>query len=528
MFHRQSCQPKLTAHSQTKVLPLQGARSAVIAVEGKADDVLRKLTRNSCERVGDLGGLTMLTRPVMTLLSGIVVIAVLRAVPAVGAVKLPAVIGDNMVLQQQQLVPIWGWDDPDMMVTVEMGEVKETAQADKDGKWMVMLPAMSAGGPHLVTIVGSNTISLKNVCVGEVWLCGGQSNMEWTVHDSKGANEEIAAAHHPRIRHIKIPHTTAEKPQSDVKSSGWQICTPESAGKFTAVGYYFARHLQRELKVPVGLIGSNWGGTPIEPWIPANGFTKVPALSEFADNIDKYPVRRGKAIYHKSPLALYNGMINPLTPYALKGVLWYQGESNLGDGMLYHEKMKALIIGWRTAWNRADMPFYFVQLAPYRYKGDPLALPGIWEAQTATLSMQHTGMAVTVDLSDIRPKNKQDVGKRLALWPLAKNYGRTDLVYSGPLYKSMQVENNKVRITFDHVGGGLISRDGKPLSYFAVAGKDQKFATASADIDDDTIVVGADSVSEPVAVRFAWDQEATPNLSNKAGLPASPFRTDEW
>jgi sialate O-acetylesterase len=284
--------------------------------------------------------------------------------------------------------------------------------------------------------------------------------------------------------------------------------------------------------VPIGLIGSNWGGTRIEPWTPPVGFQMVPALKDIADNLSQFPSKNpdGK-VNHQSPLALYNGMIHPLLPYAVRGAIWYQGESNNGEGMLYHEKMKALIQGWRKVWNNESMPFYFVQLAPFRYGGDPTRLPGIWEAQTATLSVPHTGMAVTVDISnvaDIHPRNKQDVGKRLALWALAKDYGKEGIVYSGPLYKSMKVEGNKIRLGFDHVGGGLVSRDGKPLSCFTIAGEDKNLVEAKAEIDGDAVVVSADAVAQPVAVRFGWHQEAEPNLSNKDGLPASPFRTDNW
>jgi sialate O-acetylesterase len=225
-------------------------------------------------------------------------------------------------------------------------------------------------------------------------------------------------------------------------------------------------------------------------------------------------------------------MVHPLVPFGIRGAIWYQGESNRGEDMLYFEKMKALINGWRSVWAQGDFPFYFVQLAPFRYQGDVLALPRIWEAQTAALSIPNTGMAVTVDtvdnIADIHPINKQDVGKRLALWALAKVYGRKGLVYSGPLYKSMAIEGNKVRVSFDHVGGGLVSRDGKPLTHFEIAGADKKFVKAKAEIDGNTVVVSADAVAAPVAVRFGWHQEAQPNLSNKEGLPASPFRSDRW
>ena len=333
--------------------------------------------------------------------------------------------------------------------------------------------------------------------------------------------------------HIKIPHTPAATPQKDVTSSGWQPATPQYVAEFTGVGYFFARHLHKELKgIPIGIIGCNWGGTRIEPWTPPVGFKSVAELQEITDKLSEYPSKRGNGINHQSPLALYNGMVAPLVPYGIKGAIWYQGESNNGEGMLYHHKMRALINGWRSLWSNDKLPFYFVQLAPFRYgRRDPQHLPGIWEAQTATLKVPHTGMAVTVDISNIRnihPTNKQDVGLRLALWALAKDYGRDDLVYSGPLYKSMSVEGGKITLTFDHVGGGLTSRDQKELNSFTVAGKDKKFVPAKAVIKGDKVVVWADSVVEPVAVRFGWLDTAEPNLSNKAGLPASPFRTDDW
>jgi sialate O-acetylesterase len=459
------------------------------------------------------------------------VAVLLFAATARAEIKLPAIIGEHMVLQRDREIPIWGWDSPGTDVRVTLGEAKASAKADSDGKWIAKLPAQPAGGPHTLSVEGTNRVELKDILVGEVWLCSGQSNMEWSVAQSNNPQDEIKAADHPRIRHIKIPHTPADQPQDDVKSDGWKVCSPETAANFTAVGYFFGRELQSKLDVPIGLIGSNWGGTRIEPWTTPEGFKAVPALKDIADNLDKFPQKNEQgAINHQTPLALYNGMIAPLVPYSIRGAIWYQGESNNGEGMLYHEKMKALIAGWRQLWNDPEMPFYFVQLAPFRYGGDPTSLAGIWEAQLKTLSVPNTGMAVTVDISDVQdihPRNKQDVGKRLALWAQANTYGQDDLVYSGPLFKSMSIEGNKARIQFDHVGGGLVSRDGKPLTHFQAAGKDQKFVDAKAEIEGDEVVVQADGVDKPVAVRFAWHQEAEPNLSNKAGLPASPFRTGE-
>ena len=472
----------------------------------------------------------MKTRPWIASWLAILLFLVTGSVSA--AVKLPSVFGDNMVLQRNQPVPIWGWDDPGTQVTITLGDTKVVATADDNGKWMVRLPAMEAGGPYAMTVKGTDVVIVKNILLGEVWLCSGQSNMEWPVARCNHAQQEIAAADYPQIRHIKIPHRPAATPQDDVPSGGWQVCKPETVGSFTAVGYFFGRYLHQKLGVPIGLIGSNWGGTRIEPWTPPEGFKAVPALKQIAEHLDQYPSKRNNGtINHQSPLALYNGMIAPLVPYGLRGAIWYQGEANNGEGMLYHEKMKALIAGWRRVWNCPDMPFYYVQLAPFRYPGEPTRLPGIWEAQLATLCVPNTGMAVTVDIGnvkDIHPRNKQDVGKRLALWALAKAYGKRGLVYSGPLYKSMKVEGDKIRICFDHVGSGLASRDGKPLRWFTIAGPDKKFVEAQAEIDGDTVVVHADSVPKPVAVRFGWHQEAEPNLSNKEGLPASPFRTDDW
>ena len=465
-------------------------------------------------------------------LSSFAAAAVFLAVSSTdAAVRLPAVVGDHMVLQRDEPIRLWGWDDKGTEVTVTLGEAKATAKAGDDGKWSVELPAMKAGGPHTISVKGSSEVEVKDVLVGEVWLASGQSNMEWAVSQSNDAQKEIAAADHPRIRHIKVQHVPADKPREDVVSNGWQVASPSTVAGFTAVGYYFARELQAELDVPVGIIGSNWGGTRIEPWTPPEGFKQVEALKDIAGKLDSFPSKNEKGeVNHQSPLALYNGMIAPLVPYGIRGAIWYQGESNNGEGMLYHEKMKALIAGWRTLWDDEELPFLFVQLAPYKY-GRPENLPGIWEAQLKTLSVPHTGMAVTVDIGDVKdihPRNKQDVGKRLALWALATVYGKTDLVYSGPLYKEVEFEGSRARVSFDHVGGGLVSRDGKPLTHFQISGEDGKWVDAKAEIDGETVVVSAAGVENPKAVRFAWHEEAEPNLSNKEGLPASPFRTGNW
>ena len=445
-----------------------------------------------------------------------------------------------MVLQRETQCPIWGWADPNEPVSVTFAGQKHSTRADEAGRWMVRLrPMKASSNPQALTIRGKNTLTLDGILVGEVWLCSGQSNMEWGVAQSDNAEQEIASANYPRIRHIKIPHRPSDKPENNVPSDGWKAATPQNVPGFTAVGYYFARKLEKELDCPIGLIGSNWGGTRIEPWIPPVGFQQVPALKEIADRLDTYPartlqkdprnpLRNALAVNHQTPLALYNGMIHPLVPFAIRGALWYQGESNNGEGMLYLEKMRALIQGWRTVWNKPDMPFYFVQLAPFRYGGDPTNLAGIWDAQRRALAIPHTGMAVTTDIgniTDIHPRNKQEVGRRLALWSLAKTYRKPVRVYSGPLFRDAKVEGNRIRVRFDQPGGGLVSRDGKPLTHFSIAGEDGRFVPADAVIEGNTVVVTSPQVTRPTQVRFAWHQEAEPNLANKEGLPASPFRS---
>ncbi len=447
--------------------------------------------------------------------------------------SVPAIFTSSMVIQRDQPIAVWGEDEPGTDVSVSVAGRVAGAKAGSDAKWRVTLPAVAAGGPHVMTVRGTSTLRFEDVLIGEVWLCSGQSNMEWTVRASKSPEMEVASGNHPQIRHIKLGHRPAEKPASDVPATGpWQVASPETVGDFTAVGYFFARYLQKQLGVPIGLIGSNWGGTRIEPWTTPDGFRSVPALEETAKNLDQYPEKNEQGnINHQSPLGLYNGMIHPLVPYGIRGVIWYQGESNNGEGMLYCETMKALIHGWRKLWENEHLPFYYVQLAPFRYGGDPARLAGIWEAQSAALSVPNTGMAVTVDIADvadIHPKNKQDVGRRLALWALAKTYGLPGSVYSGPVYHSMRIEDGRVRLFFESLGGGLVARDGNALTHFSIAGVDREFKAAAAVIDGDTVVVSSPEVPHPVAVRLGWHQEAEPNLSNAAGLPASPFRTDRW
>jgi len=449
---------------------------------------------------------------------------------ALAELRLPSVIGSNMVLQRDKPIPVWGWAAAGDEVTITLGAGGKKIKAGEDGRWAVKLDALPAGGPHELKVTAAGKeIVLSNVLVGEVWLCSGQSNMEWSVRASNNPREEIGNAKHSKIRLFHIPKRPATTPQDDVKAS-WRECTPESVVNFSAVGYYFGRHLHGELDVPIGLIGSAWGGTRIEPWTPDAGFEAVEAVRNIGEGA-RTQVAQGRQLNQGSPTGLYNGMIAPIIPFSLRGAIWYQGESNNGEGMLYHEKMKALIAGWRKVFDNPQLAFHFVQLAPFRYGNGEKTLPYIWEAQAATLAVPGTGMAVITDIGnvrDIHPRNKQGVGKRLALWAMAKNYGKSDLVYSGPLYKSMSIEDKGIRIAFAHAGGGLVSRDGKPLSNFTIAGADGKFVPAQARIDGATVLVSADEVGQPKHVRFGWHHMINPNLSNKEGLPAGPFKTDDW
>jgi len=444
-------------------------------------------------------------------------------------VRLPKVIGDHMVLQQKEPAAIWGWADAGEKVVVEMADSRAETQADGDGKWMVKIDPPKAGGPYDLHIVGSNTIKLTDVLVGEVWVCSGQSNMQWSVAQALDPQKEIAAANYPDIRLFTVARNPAKEPQADCVGNGqqgWAPTTPETVAGFSAVGFFFGRELHRELEVPVGLINTSWGGTICEAWTSRETLESDEDFAAIVERVNNF-----KPGNPNQGSALYNGMIHPLIPFTVQGAIWYQGESNVARAEQYAELFPAMIRDWRKNWSNEDLAFLFVQLAPFRYGGkDPAECAELWEAQFKTLALPHTGMAVTTDIgniSDIHPKNKQEVGRRLALWALADTYGR-ELVYSGPLYKSHKIEGNKVRLNFEHTGGGLVAKDGEPLTHFTIAGEDKKFVPAKAEIDGDTVVVSSGEVAKPVAVRFAWTDTAEPNLFNTEGLPASPFRTDDF
>lgn len=631
--------------------------------------------------------------------------------------KLPAIISDNMVLQRELPLPLWGWATPGEAVVVTLGEQRASAIAGPDGRWQVSLGPLAPGGPFDMTVTCGETLTIRNILVGDVWVCSGQSNMEWPLKWANNADEEMAAADFPQIRLFQVPHVAVPEPQPDVQSK-WDVCTPETVGDFSAIGYLFGRELHQELGVPIGLINSSWGGSAIEPWISQPGYRTMPEIASvmerFQDGLEHYDelmaeyqqlaAEWGDKVFLKdpgntgyvqgwaapdcdiaewgelhtpgmwqpqglwfngavwfrkevnipaswdgsdlslsfgaiddfddtymngmwvggigretpqaheaprnytvpahlvtpgrnmiavrifdhyggggfvgtpeqmvlhvpgaepiplagiwrykveyaveigitppaprmpmaadnpgAPAYMYNGKIAPLVPFGIRGAIWYQGESNADNARQYRTLFPAMIRDWRTQWGQGDFPFLFVQLANYNMRR-PVPTDDSWaelrEAQSMTLSEPNTGMAVIIDIgegADIHPRNKQDVGHRLALPALAKVFDR-DIVYSGPMYRSMTVEGNAIRLAFDHVGSGLIAR-GDTLVGFAIAGADRKFVWAQAKIDGETIVVSHPDVQTPVAVRYAWGQNPACNLYNAEGLSASPFRTDDF
>lgn len=631
--------------------------------------------------------------------------------------RLAKLFTDNMVLQRDLKIPVWGWADAGTKVTIKIKDQEATATADEKGLWKAELKPMEAGGPFEMTVAGKNTVTLKNILVGDVWICSGQSNMEWGMWGTKNSKEEIDAAKFPQIRLFTVQKAISPTPKDDCNAAAWAECSPESVGGFSAVGFFFGRHLNQNVKVPIGLIHTSWGGTPAEAWTSKEALAKLPdyqgameALDKSADNLPalmkeyegkldewrkaveaadpgtknpdkawfkpetdtaawkaidlpnhwekaglpdfdgvvwfrkevdvpaewagkelelnlgpiddaditwfngakvgsmdvwnavrKYKVpgelvKAGKnmlavrvldtggpgGIYGKpeqlslvlpgtadakpvslagawtftpgmnlkdiparpapppainnqnAPTALYNAMISPLLPYAIKGAIWYQGESNAGRAFQYRSLFPAMITDWRTRWGQGNFPFFFVQLANFMgAKPEPgeSAWAELREAQRMTLSLPNSGMAVIIDIGeagDIHPKNKQDVGLRLALAARGVAYGEK-IEFSGPSYKEMKIEDGKIRLTFEHLGTGLEAKGGGPLKSFAIAGEDKIFVWADAKIDGETVVVSSEKVAKPVAVRYAWaDNPEGCNLYNKEGLPASPFRTDTW
>ncbi len=506
------------------------------------------------------------------------------AMPASADVRMPKIFTDNMMLQRDLPVRVWGWADAGEAVSVTLAGKTAATKADKLGQWKIELPALKTGENLELTVKGNNSLTLKNVLIGDIWVCSGQSNMEMGLNGCLGFQDDLKAADLPKIRRIKIKLEQSGQPESDAPTATpWQVCTPETAAGFTAVGFYFARELQQKTGVPIGIIDDNWGGTAIEPWVPTEGLALVDELkpqylarqaaikayrdqltkaltglegwiaqtrSDLASGIPTRPMPAIPAIPDDGWSRIHNAMVNPIVHFPIKGALWYQGESNGAEGETYYDKMRALIGGWRKQWGQGDFPFYFVQLAPYQAVTEDPAGGNGWaklrEAQTKSLTVPNTGMAVIIDTvplaerDDIHPKNKYDVGMRLARWALGRDYGQKQLEVSGPLFKALKIEGNKARLAFDHIGTGLMvgKKDGRSpavenkqdkLKRFAIAGADKKWFWADAVIEGKTVTVSSPEVKEPVAVRYAFEMNPDgANLYNREGLPASPFRTDTW
>ncbi|HYE99375.1 MAG TPA: sialate O-acetylesterase [Planctomycetota bacterium] len=428
-----------------------------------------------------------------------------------GDVRPHGLFNDHMVLQRDRPVPVWGTADAGAKVEVVIAGKRASATAGKDGRWKLVLDPLPAGGPHELRI-GERT--LRNVMVGEVWLCSGQSNMGWSVRLSADPEKEIAAAKHPRLRLFTVPKTIADAPRTDVEGA-WQACDPTTVVQFSAVAYHFGRNVMESQNVAVGLIHSSVGATRAQAWVSREALATVPNFQP--NTVEQTPLH-----------SLWNGMIAPLAPFGIRGVIWYQGEGNIGSPFVYRDLFQTLIRSWREAWGQGDFPFLYVQLANHLARRDP-SHESYWaylrDSQTAALSVPRTAMAVTIDIgdeADIHPKNKREVGRRLALAAEAVAYGRS-IVYSGPFFESARLEGGRVRVTFKHADG-LQSRG--PLKGFAIAGSDRRFVWADAAIEGATVVVSSPDVPRPSHVRYGWADNPEATLYNGAGLPAVPFRTD--
>lgn len=499
-------------------------------------------------------------------------------------VKPHALFSDGLVLQRGMKCPIWGKADPGEQVSVKLTIKKDNAAADSEasvttddkGNWRIEIQVAEAlaGGPYEMTIKGKNTIALKEVYVGEVWICSGQSNMEWPLRATHNAEDAIAKSKNPHIRLFTVPKNTSDTPLTELKGDPkWQECNDKTSPSFSAVGYFFGRDLQKALHVPVGLIHTSWGGTIADAWTTREALVSNPELKSIADNYEmsrpsaqanyekalkKYEadVQKHRAAVAKAkeegkeppraprkptppdnnpnrPCVLYNAMIHPLQPYAIKGAIWYQGESNAGRAYQYRTLFPTMIQSWRATWKEGDFPFLFVQLAPFqKIVSEPQesAWAELREAQLLTsLHCKNTGMAVITDVGDpkdIHPRKKEPVGARLALAARALGYG-DKIEYSGPVYEKMTKKDGKIVLHFKHVGKGLEAKEGA-LTGFAIAGADRKFHNAKAEIQGDSVLVWCEQVTDPVAVRYGWADCPVVNLWNKDGLPASPFRTDDF
>lgn len=524
-------------------------------------------------------------------------VAVLAISAAWGDVTLHAIFADNMMLQRNKPIPVWGTADAGEAVSVTLDGVEAKTTANANGEWQVQLPARASGENLTMTVVGKNTLTVKNIIMGDVWLCAGQSNMEFSMNGC-ACPEENRTANYPKIRRYKLSHSASGYAESDIAKllpqddpwhslQRWLVCDRQTVGVMSATAYFFAREVHQQTGVPIGLLEDNCGGTTIDAWLSPATLDMVPEVATMKKSYDdlwanfrkqlpaqmaaseawftaaqaalannrelpRIPAMPRNPVWAPGdgwkPYSLFNGMISPVLRVPITGVIWYQGETNLNeDDNAYFQKMRVLIGGWRKLWQQGDFPFYYMQLAnvtqpnPNPAGGDNLAR--IRSGQLKAMSLPHTGMGCAIDIGeadDVHAKNKQDVGKRLALWALRNEYGKQDIVPSGPIFKEAKIEGKTIRLSFDYVGSGLMvgKKDGRnptveatgaKLQRFAIAGADQKWVWADAVIDGNTVVVSSDTVPNPVAVRYAYcSNPAGANLYNKEGLPASPFRTDSW
>jgi sialate O-acetylesterase len=455
-------------------------------------------------------------------------------IPAARAdVKPHMLFSNGMVLQRGMECPIWGTADAEEKITITFdfadnkGELR--CASDKDGKWSVRFPRLEkAGGPYNLSIKGAINEIACTAYVGDVWICSGQSNMEMGLGGCADAAKHKEASKNPKIRLFTVPHKISAEPAKEINSK-WVECGPDTVGGFSGVAYFFGRDLQKALGVPIGLIHTSWGGTVAEAWTPKAALEANPDLKKLIPAEIKIDEKKPNP---NQGTVLYNGMIAPLIPYGIKGAIWYQGESNAGRAEQYETLFPTLIRSWRKDWNQGDFPFFFVQLAPFmKIEKDPTDTPWarLREAQRLTLKLKNTGMAVITDVGDekdIHPKQKEPVGARLALAARAIAYGEK-IEYSGPAYDSVKFVDGKAILSFKHLGSGLVAKGGE-LTGFTIAGEDKVFHNAEATIHGDTIVVSNSAVAKPAAVRFGWANYPVVNLWNEEGLPASPFRTDDW
>lgn len=515
-----------------------------------------------------------MTKTLRTLLT---IAALALAAPAYADVVLTPILSSNAVLQRELPIPVWGWDKPGQEVSVTLDGQTKTAKADDKGFWIVKLDPKKAGGPYDMTVKGSTTVESQNLLIGEVWFCSGQSNMEWPLKNTTNAQEEAKTADRPTLRTINIPNTKTNNPRTNEWISTkpelnptfkWEVCTPQSAPGFSGVAYYFGKELNSELNVPIGLINSSWGGTYIEAWISKAGLESVPSLKPIFDRHQasrdayptalanyekavqkikddaalkastqpastqpaaplKFPPKPAEPTGPNAPTVLYNGMVFPVINFPIRGAIWYQGEANAQRFAEYQTLLPTLIKDWRAAWGLGDFPFLVVQLPNYNAP----TWAYMREAQAnGVQSVPNADYAVTIDVGtngDIHPKNKKDPGFRLARIALKNVYGKKDIVDRGPTYAGLKIQGAQAIVSFDNVGGGLVTKDGKAPTYFEIAGDDSNFVPAEAVIKNSTIILTSPKVPAPVYARFAWSAAINGfNLYNKEGFPAAPFRSE--